>query len=188
MISTPLRIENPVSRPIVPPMRPNWASNVTWKANLFVLHKISNLHISLNLIIGGCVKVDVHCLKWSVPQHSGCKQMSKTLQKAQLNPRVECSCLTAYTITTSYHQTFVVILIWTKLLWMLLSSCFQAVTNDNARHQVGHQQCQTLSQASSSVRVTPTMFSKYESWFLSYWQGQVMINSRSDKNGQSFTY
>ena len=25
---------------------------------------------------------------------------------------------------------------------MLLSSCFQAVTNDNARHQVGHQQCQ----------------------------------------------
>ena len=31
MISTPLRMENPVRRPIVPPIKPNWASSVTFK-------------------------------------------------------------------------------------------------------------------------------------------------------------
>ena len=29
MISTPLRMEKPVRRPIVPPIKPNWASIVT---------------------------------------------------------------------------------------------------------------------------------------------------------------
>ena len=64
MISTPLRMENPVRRPIVPPIKPNWASIVTLKYGRNVLAQIDKRHvylfIPLNLIIGGCVKVYVH--------------------------------------------------------------------------------------------------------------------------------
>ena len=38
MISTPLRMEKPVRRPIVPPIKPNWASAVTFKV-------LSNCHL-----------------------------------------------------------------------------------------------------------------------------------------------
>ena len=34
MISTPLRMEKPVRRPIVPPIRPSWASVVTFQWNI----------------------------------------------------------------------------------------------------------------------------------------------------------
>ena len=70
-ISTPLRMEKPVRRPIVPPIKPNWASSVTFKK---FTHQENmcfqrDLLILLNLIIGCCVNVDVHCLEWVVVQH-----------------------------------------------------------------------------------------------------------------------
>ena len=80
MISTPLRIEKPVRRPIVPPIRPKAASVVTlqvvdnkqWSmismildANVLSEQKSSrfNLNIPFNLVIGRRVKEDVHLLQ-----------------------------------------------------------------------------------------------------------------------------
>ena len=48
MISTPLRMEKPVRRPIVPPIRPNWASIVT-----FSYAVIKKLSFSLNQASSG---------------------------------------------------------------------------------------------------------------------------------------
>ena len=39
MISTPLRMENPVRRPMVPPIRPSWASVVTFASPLTTRHQ-----------------------------------------------------------------------------------------------------------------------------------------------------
>ena len=83
MISTPLRIEKPVRRPIVPPIRPKAASVVTlqvvdnkqWSmismildANVLSEQKSSrfNLNIPFNLVIGRRVKEDVHLLQCCV--------------------------------------------------------------------------------------------------------------------------
>ena len=82
MISTPLRIEKPVRRPIVPPIRPKAASVVTlqvvdnmqWSMISMILDanvlsepikKSSrfNLNIPFNLVIGRRVKEDVHLLQ-----------------------------------------------------------------------------------------------------------------------------
>ena len=65
MVSTPLRMENPVRRPIVPPIRANWASIVTFRLfprSAFKYVVVKNLLVSYNLIIGCCVKIDVNCL------------------------------------------------------------------------------------------------------------------------------
>ena len=43
MISTPLRMEKPVRRPIVPPIRPNWASIVTLtKITIAILYLLTD--------------------------------------------------------------------------------------------------------------------------------------------------
>ena len=82
MISTPLRMENPVRRPIVPPIKPNWASIVTFESfpieqcvDISKKNVKKGLHhhlfILFNLIIGCCVKVDVHHFQWGVLQCDG---------------------------------------------------------------------------------------------------------------------
>ena len=76
-ISTPLRMEKPVRRPIVPPIKPNWASIVTFqiftKLPITQTSHKNHLLIPLNLIVGCRVKVDVDSLQWCVIQHCGCK-------------------------------------------------------------------------------------------------------------------
>ena len=75
-ISTPLRMEKPVRRPMVPPINPIIPSRVTFRS-FFGKHTMRmrclhhHLLISLNLIIRSCVKVDVHCLQWGMLQYGG---------------------------------------------------------------------------------------------------------------------
>ena len=95
MISTPLRMEKPVRRPIVPPIRPSWASVVTFQWNINIefsqkdfrclglnfkprISKIicqSHLHVSRNLIICRRVKEYVHGLQRGVLHHSSWKKI-----------------------------------------------------------------------------------------------------------------
>ena len=85
MISTPLRMEKPVRRPIVPPISPSAASVVTLGENLTLIFCVGrgrrvwshfwvlcvDLDIPFNLIISCCVKEDIHLLQWRVLyQHS----------------------------------------------------------------------------------------------------------------------
>ena len=66
MISTPLRREKPVRRPIVPPMRPNWASVVTWMHGSKSQNRsFFHLDIPFNLIVGCGVKENVDSVQWS---------------------------------------------------------------------------------------------------------------------------
>ena len=80
MISTPLRMEKPVRRPIVPPIKPSWASVVTLgkskvlirrnkKVHHFQLWCFVDLDVPFNLIIGGRVEKDEHLLQLSVLNH-----------------------------------------------------------------------------------------------------------------------
>ena len=111
MISTPLSMEKPVRRPIVPPIRPNWASTVTfilcmiyigqdWGLCNFVKNLLTNsmliqnthLHIPLNLIKGCRVKENVNCLERSMLYKSTWNTNVTNLILAQKELREAITC------------------------------------------------------------------------------------------------
>ena len=72
-------MEKPVSRPMVPPIKPNWASIVTFeyftKQHDALLDGQWDLFIPLNLIVCCRVKEDVHIFQGGMIQNGGWQQL-----------------------------------------------------------------------------------------------------------------